>query len=397
MNAISEIIQLRSAKKLISSAAKFPMIFLLLGLISIGLSYIDDFCPTPECKTIFALTDKIASIFFAFAIVTFFYNILIFLCQKYEKRLIEKHAVAALILSSVRKALRIIFILIAINLVILLVGTNKFYLIIANNVINTIIIGSIGWIAVQILCTGEAILYQYMMTLTRRENIRVKALYTKLHIIRNITTVIIIIVTAAAILMTFSSVRNIGISILASAGFLTAIIGLSAQKTLFTLFSGLQIALSQTIKIGDVVVFDSTSGIVEEITFTYVTLKLADARRLIVPINNFIDKPFENCSREDDGMRSSLLLYVDYMLPIEPLRAALKNVLSQSSFWDKKVCKLEVSNLNERSVEIRVQVSAANADDLSDLRAEVREKLLTFIRTNYPDYFPKVRFNGAVP
>jgi len=207
-----------------------------------------------------------------------------------------------------------------INIIITIAGPSKFYLLLANNVLDILIICSVGWIAIQIFYTFEAILYQHMMSLSRHEHIRAKALYTKMHIIRNITTVVIVIITIAAVLMSFSSVRNIGISLLASAGFLTAIIGLSAQKTLFSLFSGLQIALSQEIKIGDIVVIENASGIIEEITFTYVTLKLGDRRRLVVPIHYFVDKPFENWSREVDGLRSSFFLYVDYLLPIEPLR-----------------------------------------------------------------------------
>lgn len=382
-------------KRIIFHAAKLPSFYLLVGIALTAVSYVDNIIPLTNWQKIFDLTDKIGTIFIALAIVTFIYNVLVLLCRRYEKKLSEKHAVAALILSSVRKGLRVIFILLTINIIILLLGPTKFYLILANNVINTIIIGSIGWIVLQILYTCEAVLYQYMMSLTRQEHLRVKALYTKMHIIRNIATVIIITITIAAILMSFSSVRNIGISLLASAGFLTAIIGLSAQKTLFSLFSGLQIAIGQQIKIGDIVVIENATGIVEEITFTYVTLKLGDRRRLVVPINYFIEKPFENWSRESDSLRSSMHLFIDYMLPIAPLRNELSTILKNSTFWDGKASKLEVSNLTERSVEIRIQVSAANADDIADLRAEVREKMLEFIREKYPDQFPKVRFNNG--
>lgn len=384
-------------EKLFFNAAKLPSIYLFVGTILLALSYIDDFFPLTHWKNLFDLTDKLGMILVMLSMLTFIYNIIITLFKRYEMMLAEKHAVASLILSSVRKGLRIIFILIAINVILILFSFSQFYLFLANNIINTIIIASIGWIGIQILYTAEAVVYQHMMSLARKDNMRVKALYTKMHIIRNITTVLIVIITMAAILMSFSSVRNIGISLLASAGFLTAIVGLSAQKALFSLFSGLQIALSQPVKIGDIVVIENTSGIVEEITFTYVTLKLGDRRRLVVPINYFIDKPFENWSREGDSLRSSLHFFVDYMLPIAPLRAELDRILKQSSYWDGLASKLQVSNLTERSVELRIQVSAANADDISDLRAEVREKFLEFIREKYPDHFPKVRFNGALP
>jgi small-conductance mechanosensitive channel len=303
----------------------------------------------------------------------------------------DSHRVASLILTSVRKGLRIILILAAINIIITLMGPTELYLILANNIINTIIIGSIGWIAIQIMYTFEAVIYQHMISLERKDNIRAQTLYTKIHIIRNIATVVIIIITIAAILMSFSSVRNIGISLLASAGFLTAIVGLSAQKTLFSLFSGLQIALSQPIKIGDIVVIEKESGIIEEITFTYVTLKLGDRRRMIVPISHFIENSFENWSYDHVSLRSSIHIFVDYMMPIQQLRTQLEKILKKSAYWDGVAHKLQVANITQQAIEIRIQVSATNADNLSDLRAEVREKMLDFIRENYPEYFPLTR------
>ncbi|MBA3660309.1 MAG: mechanosensitive ion channel [Gammaproteobacteria bacterium] len=384
-------------ERIFYSAIKVPMIYFITGVLFVGLAYIDNLIELTRWKNLFDLTDKLGMIFIALSSVLFIYNLISLGLRRYELFLAEKQAVAALILASVRKGLRIIFLLIIINIIILLLGPSRFYLLLANHVINTIIIASIGWIAIQILYTAEAVFNQYTLTLSRKDSIRIKALYTKIHIIRNITTVLIAVVTIAAILMSFSSVRNIGISLLASAGFLTAIIGLAAQKTLFSLFSGLQIAISQPIKIGDIVVIENISGIIEEITFTYVTLKLGDRRRLVVPINYFIEKPFENWSREADSLRSSMHMFIDYMLPIDPLRTELDKILKQSKFWDGQASKLQVANLTDRSVDIRIQVSAANADDLSDLRAEVREKILEFIRSYYPDHFPKVRFNSLAP
>lgn len=374
-------------------ACKLPSLYLIAGIVLVALSYIDNIFPLPAWKHQFDTTDKIGNIFLALGIATFVYNFIVLCCRWYEKKLFDTHKVASLVVTTIRKGLRIIFVLVAINIIISIMGTTQFSLILANNIIDTIIIASIGWVAIQILYTLEAALYHRMSQLTKEDYLRMKGFYTKMHIIRNIGTFVIVLMTIAAILMTFSSVRNIGISLLASAGFLTAIIGLSAQKTLFSVFSGLQLALSQAIKIGDIVVVDGNSGIIEEITFTYVTLKLGDRRRLVVPISFFIDKPFENWSREGDSLRSSLHFYLDYMTPIEPIRQELDRILQSSAYWDGKASKLQVSDLTERAVQLRIQISAANADDLSDLRAEVREKILEFIRTQMPDHFPKVRVN----
>jgi len=387
-------IKTEQMKHMTFRAARLPFIYLLLGATLIGLAYIDNLFPITEYKNLFDLTDKIGNIFIALGLITFIYKFMVLFLRHTEKKLFEKHRIASLILTSIRKSLRIIFTLAVLNITIMLIGPSQYYLIMANKVINTIIIGSIGWVAIQILYTIEAVVYEQMIALTRKDDPRAKALYTKTHIIRNIATVVIVLITIAGVLMTFSSVRNIGVSLLASAGLLTAIVGIAAQKALFSLFSGLHIALSQPIKIGDIVVIENESGIIEEITFTYVTLKLGDRRRMIVPINYFIEKHFVNWSHDPEGLRSSIVFHVDYLMPIKPLRDHLDSILAASQYWDRKAGKLQVANLTDHTVELRIQVSASNADDLSDLRAEVREKILEFIRDNYPYCFPVSRYKN---
>ncbi len=386
-------INLGFVKKILFHAIKFALVYLLIGIVLISLSDIDKIFPLKNWRNIFGIADQVGDIFITLGLITFIYSFCVLICRRYEIKCAEKHPITSHVLATTRKGLRIIYVLAIINIVISIIGPTHVALIYANNIINVIIISSIGWIAIQILYTFEAMIYQHMMRLNKTDHLRVKALYTKLHIMRNIATVVIVIITMAAILMSFSSVRNIGISLLASAGFLTAIVGLAAQKGLFSLFSGLQIALSQPIKIGDIVTIESSSGTIEEITFTSVTLKLSDRRRMVVPINYFVEKPFENWTREGNSIRSSLHIYVDYMTPIQPVRDELSTILRNSKYWDGESSNLQVSNLTERSVELSIQISAENADDISNLRAEVREKILDFIRTNYPDHFPKLRFS----
>lgn len=378
--------------RIIFHSAKIPLIYLILGLTFIGLSYIDDIFSITSYKNLFTITDKMGSMLISLSILTLIYNFIVLSFWHYEKKLDSNQHLLALVISNLRKGLRIIFILIAINIFILLVGPNTFYLSLADNIIKTIIIASIGWIAIQLFYTFEAAVYQQMMRLSREEGIKVKALYTKMHIIRNLATVVILIITIAAILMSFSSVKNIGISLLASAGFLTAIAGLAAQKTLFSLFAGLQLALSQMIKIGDTVVIENTTGTIEEISFTYITLKLADKRRLVLPINYFIDKPFQNWSQDGGNFKDYVYFYIDFMMPIEPLRQELDTILQASPHWDGQLKKLQVSDLTDHAVQISVQMSARTADHLAELRSEIREKLLSFINQYYPQYLPKIRF-----
>lgn len=371
-------------------AIRIPLLYMIAGIICLMLSTVDDIVvQLGRFKHIFDLSDKIGNILIVLALIIFIYNFSVLVCRHFESKLKDTHKMSVLILSNIRKSLRIIFVLVAINAIISLLGPSKNYEYIINNTINTIIIGSIGWIAIQALYTFEAYIFQRMGKMSIEDNGRAKAIYTKTHILRNIGTSVIIFITMAAILMSFSSFRNIGISLLASAGFLTAIIGLSAQKTLFSLSSGLQIALAQPIRIGDTVVIDKDAGVIEEITLTYVTMKMGDRKRLIVPISYFIEKPFENWSHDAKSLRSSLVFHVGFKLPINILRAEFERIVESSAAWDGEVKKLQVADLNEKNVEIKIQISAENADKLSDLRSEIREKILDFIQRNYPEGFPK--------
>ena len=371
-------------------AGKLPFICLIFSFLLFITAYLNETFNILQLKNITLILFESSRIFSILAGIMFIYNLIAYGFLFFEKQLQKQHKIISLILNSMRKGLRIIIVLIAINIMIETLGLKEFYLAIANDITRTIIIAAIGWIAIQILYTIEVVLYEQMTRVGSTEHKRLKALYTKTHIIRNIANVIIAVITFAAILMSFNSVKNLGISLLASAGFLTAIIGLSAQKTLVSLFSGIQIALSQVIKIGDIVMIEKESGVVEEVTFTYITLKLGDRRRLVVPINYFIEKPFENWSHEGYSLRSSLHINVDYMMPIEPLRKELDRILTNSPLWDGIAKKLIVTNLNSQSVEVRIQVSAANADNLADLKAEVREKILVFMQDNFPKFFPHI-------
>jgi small-conductance mechanosensitive channel len=376
--------------KLLLNTIKLPLTCGLIGIALLALGYADDAFSAHHGKTIFDVADKVGAIFLAIATVTFVYKFIALFFLESEKKLLPNHKISALILASIRKGIRIIFILIALNIIITIAGPTPFYLALTKNLINAAIIAAIGWVTIEIINTIEAVIHHYIAKSSTDQN-RIKTLYTKTRILRNIATVLIIIITIAAILMSYDSVRNIGISMLASAGFLTAIIGLSAQKTLFSVFSGLQIALSHIIKIGDMIVVENESGIVEEITLIYVIVRLADRRRLTVPISYFVDKPFENWSHDADGLRSSIHFFVDFMMPIEPMREELDRILAESKYWNGVAKKLQVSDLTGQAVEIRIQVSADNSDNLGDLRTEVREKMLGFIRKHYPTCFPKTR------
>ena len=173
-------------------------------------------------------------------------------------------------------------------------------------------------------------------------------------------------------------------------GIAGVILGFAAQKSLTTLISGIQIAITQPISIGDVVVVEQEWGRIEDISLTYVVVQLWDQRRLIVPITWFIDRPFQNWTRTSAELLGTVFLFMDYTIQPDILRRELERIVSATPLWDKRVVKMHVSNTTEKSVEMRALVSAANSSELFELRCLVREQLIEFIQRNYPGWLPKV-------
>lgn len=195
----------------------------------------------------------------------------------------------------------------------------------------------------------------------------------------------------AAALMMFDRVRSLGASVLASAGVIGIIVGFAAQKTIANLFAGFQLAMTQPIRIDDVVIVENEWGRIEEITLTYIVVRIWDLRRLIVPLSYFIERPFQNWTRVESGILGTVFLYTDYAAPVDVIREELKRVVAQSPHWDGKVCGLQVTNTTDRSVELRALASAGDASKAWDLRCEIREKLILFVQQNYPDSLPRIR------
>jgi len=166
---------------------------------------------------------------------------------------------------------------------------------------------------------------------------------------------------------------------------------MAAQRTIATFIAGLQIAVTQPIRVDDVVIVENEWGRIEEITLTYVVVRIWDLRRLVVPITYFIEKPFQNWTRVTADILGTVFIYVDYTVPIESIRAELQRILKSSELWDGKVCVLQVTNTSERTVELRALMSAADASTAWSLRCQVREKMVDFIQKNYPDALPKLR------
>ncbi len=231
----------------------------------------------------------------------------------------------------------------------------------------------------------------------KSDNFRERKLITQLQFIRKITIVSIAFIALSMILLSFDAVRKLGTGLLTSAGVFGIVVGIAAQKSIANLLAGLQIAFTQPIRLDDVLVIENEFGRVEEITLTYVVLKLWDNRRLILPLNYFIDQPFQNWTRTGSDILATVFLYTDYTIPIEAVRKEFDNILANTNLWDRRVSVLQVTDSKERTLELRALMSAHSSHVAWDLRCLVREKLVEFIQQNYPESLPKIRaeFTGG--
>lgn len=223
------------------------------------------------------------------------------------------------------------------------------------------------------------------------EDLAIRRTHTQVQVIERIVVVLIAVVTLGAMLMTFPSVRHLGTSMLASAGLAGLVAGIAARSTISSLIAGLQVALTQPIRIGDAVVVEGEWGWIEEIRTTYVVVRIWDLRRLILPLSYFIEKPFQNWTHTSADLLGTVMLYADYTLPVEELRAELHRILASTDLWDGKAWGLQVTDLTERTVQVRALMSATNASKVWDLRCLVRERLIKYLQEAYPQCLPRHR------
>lgn len=233
--------------------------------------------------------------------------------------------------------------------------------------------------------------------LDKEDNLKERKIRTQLQFVRKVAISIIVIIAASIILLSFESVRKIGAGLLTGVGIGGIIIGFAAQKSLSNFLAGFQIAFTQPIRIDDVLVVEGEWGKVEEITLTYVVVAIWDQRRLILPINYFIEKPFQNWTRNTSEILGTAFLYVDHTFSVDALRSELERLLDSSNLWDRRVGILQVTEIKEHTVELRALVSARNSSEAFDLRCYVRENLLTYIKANAEKQLPKSRLQIENP
>ncbi|MCO5724300.1 mechanosensitive ion channel family protein [Robiginitalea marina] len=217
------------------------------------------------------------------------------------------------------------------------------------------------------------------------DNLRARIVFTQFNILERIFVFIVVVLAIGAALMSFDSIREVGVSIFASAGVAGIIVGFSAQKLIATILAGIQVAITQPIRLDDVVVVEGEWGRVEEITLTFVVVRIWDKRRLVLPTTYFIEKPFQNWTRSSTDLLGTVFIYTDYTVPFDALREELHRIVAAADQWDGEVANIQVTDSRAEYVEIRATVSAPDSGRAWELRVHVREKLIAFLQENYPE------------
>ncbi|BEP70040.1 MULTISPECIES: mechanosensitive ion channel family protein [Variovorax] len=229
------------------------------------------------------------------------------------------------------------------------------------------------------------------------DNLQARRVLTQTRVLARTAMSVVVVAGGAMMLMTFPGARQVGASLLASAGVIGIVAGLAAKPVFSNLIAGLQIALSQPIRIDDVLVVEGEWGRVEEITGTFVVVRIWDDRRLILPLTYFIEKPFQNWTRHSAELLGSVFFYLDYGTPLAPLRAEVERLVKAAPEWDGRFFNLRVTDATERTMQVRVLCTAATSGLAFDLRCHVREGVIDFMQREYPQFLPKMRFEGNDP
>lgn len=252
------------------------------------------------------------------------------------------------------------------------------------------LIGAMAWLLVALVNVSvDVVASRYRMDVA--DNLQARRVRTQLDLLRRIVVSAVAVVALALALMTFPAIRNLGISLFASAGVAGLVIGIAARPALSNIIGGIQLALTEPIRIDDVVIVQNEWGRIEEITTTYVVVRIWDDRRLVVPLSWFIENPFQNWTRTTSNLLGTVFLYVDYTVPVEEVRAELERIVKGSDLWDGRAWALQVTDATDRTVELRALMSAANAGSAFDLRCLVRERLIAFLQRQHPGALPRVR------
>lgn len=252
------------------------------------------------------------------------------------------------------------------------------------------LIVALTWTVIRVVAgVGEGVVRLHPASVS--DNLQARRIHTQTRVLTRTVKLFVFVVGAASVLMTFPGLRQVGASLLASAGVAGLVAGIAARPVLGNLIAGLQIALTQPIRLDDVVIIENEWGRIEEITATYVVVKIWDERRLVVPLEWVIQNPFQNWTRTGSQLLGTVFLWLDYRLPLAPLRAELERVCQDAPEWDGRIAIIQVTETNERAMQLRALVSAGDASKAWDLRCRVREALIDFVQREHPEALPRIR------
>lgn len=306
------------------------------------------------------------------------------------RRFTESTAATRIFLDAAAVPLGISFALVALNAVLQAAPQDLALLAVIQRLSTLLLILSVTWAAVRcVSAIGDAIVH--LNPVLEGEWRRARKVETQTRFLVRGLNILVVIIGAGVALMTFESVQQLGASLLASAGIGGIVLGFAARPVLGNLLAGMQIALTEPFRIDDVLYVEGEWCWVEEVTATYVVLRVWDLRRIVMPLQWFIEHPFENWTRHNADLMGGVVLWVDYAMPLEPLREEFSRLLEESSEWDRTTRTVQVLEAGERAIQVRFLMSASDSSRLWDLRCAVREGLVTFLQRQYPDHLPRMR------
>ncbi|SBT67267.1 Small-conductance mechanosensitive channel [Micromonospora sediminicola] len=257
-------------------------------------------------------------------------------------------------------------------------------------VVVVLLIASVTWLVLRALHIAERAAFSRLPGETRADR-RIRRARTQIRPVRRLTSVVVTVVAIGLVLTTFPPVRTIGLSVLTSAGVVGALLGLSARTALGNAFAGIQVAFADGLHVGDVIVVDGQWGRVEEVKLTNVVIRLWDDRMLILPTTWFTEHPFQNWTRHETRVVGETRLHVDHTAVLDDLRAETRRIVESSPLWDRHQWVLQMVDATPQTVVVQVQASAADGPSAWDLRCDVREGLIGYLRDHHPEWLPRTR------
>ncbi|APX10554.1 mechanosensitive ion channel family protein [Tateyamaria omphalii] len=289
-----------------------------------------------------------------------------------------------------RRPMRLAFVLLGLIVVLPAVRLPTFWNDGLQHAVLILLIVLVGWTAILLVNHfAERSMRKYRFDTD--DNLAARKYVTQVRVLRRTAVIVLGIFTAAAVLLTFESVQRYGVSLFASAGAAGLILGLAARPVLANLIAGIQIAITQPIRLDDVVIVEGEWGWIEEIFATYVVVRIWDWRRMVVPLSYFIEQPFQNWTRESASIIGAVHWYLDYTVPVSAAREKLMELLKNSPHWDGQVANLQVTDTDKDTVTLRGLMSARTSPQAWDLRCEIREKMIEWFQSEYPQALPRLR------